>query len=210
MSRHGEITLTNGRRWIVGAIFTTDRGEVVVPLNQIEGMSDADIGATVRALADQADYCCALEIADYFMQAQKINLSDPDYPRMRETLMRHWGTDDQITVALMTCQTAEDRERLAAAQLARKNKPDLRAGFVYLLKAGPYYKIGRSVNVDNRLTQLAIQLPERPELVCSFQARDMVETERRLHHMFGHKRLNGEWFSLDDHDIGRIRALFEV
>jgi hypothetical protein len=38
-------------------------------------------------------------------------------------------------------------------------------GFVYLLKAGGYFKIGRSSSFERRSRELAIQLPERAERV---------------------------------------------
>ena len=49
-----------------------------------------------------------------------------------------------------------------AEQLKRAGKTSITSlseGVVYLLKAGPYYKIGNSINFEQRLGQIKLQLP---------------------------------------------------
>jgi hypothetical protein len=36
---------------------------------------------------------------------------------------------------------------------------------------------------------------------------NMILWERKLHRMYGNKRVNGEWFNLDENDIAYIQSL---
>jgi len=80
-----------------------------------------------------------------------------------------------------------------------------RAGYVYLLAGGDYYKIGRSVNVDIRIAQIEPKLPFEIKLVHHAKVKDMYETEAFLHEKFADKRVRGEWFRLTQDDVGWIK-----
>jgi hypothetical protein len=69
-------------------------------------------------------------------------------------------------------------------------------GSAYLVKAGRYYKVGRSNAADRREYELASQLPERPKLVHQIRIDDPVGIEEYWHKRFANKRKNGEWFGL--------------
>lgn len=51
---------------------------------------------------------------------------------------------------------------------------ELEEGFVYLLKSGRHYKIGKALSVDHRKRQLDIQLPERAEIVHRIKTDESV------------------------------------
>jgi hypothetical protein len=74
-------------------------------------------------------------------------------------------------------------------------------GFVYLLKASRYFKVGRSSSFERRSRELAIQLPERAETVHVIRTDDPVGIERYWHQRFESKRKNGEWFELSAEDV---------
>lgn len=74
-------------------------------------------------------------------------------------------------------------------------------GFVYLLKAVKYYKIGRSSSFERRARELAIQLPERAETVHVIRTDDPIGIELYWHRRFEAKRKNGEWFELNSQDV---------
>jgi hypothetical protein len=74
-------------------------------------------------------------------------------------------------------------------------------GSVYLMKSGLHYKIGRSNHVGRRSYEVAIQLPEKLEVIHEIETDDPEGIERYWHQRFASKRANGEWFSLSDEDV---------
>jgi hypothetical protein len=78
-------------------------------------------------------------------------------------------------------------------------------GYVYLVKSGRHYKIGRSNSVGRREYELAIQLPVRAELIHKLATDDPVGIERYWHQRFAEKRANGEWFDLTPQDVSAFR-----
>ena len=107
--------------------------------------------------------------------------------------------------------TYEDVTPLAAAAADRSPDPQteppgsIEFGFVYLLKFGRHYKIGRSNAVGRRERELAIQLPEKATLVHAIKSDDPVGIEDYWHRRFQDRRGNGEWFSLSAEDIAAFR-----
>ena len=80
-------------------------------------------------------------------------------------------------------------------------------GYVYLLQAGPYYKIGVSADPDKRLEQLSTIPPFDIELLHTIETPDMYALEFALHERFADKRKNGERFELCPADVEYIKGL---
>lgn len=78
-------------------------------------------------------------------------------------------------------------------------------GYVYLMKSGRYYKVGRSNAVGRRERELAIQLPEKAKVVHSIKTDDPVGIESYWHGRFGERRKNGEWFELTAKDVAAFK-----
>ncbi len=105
------------------------------------------------------------------------------------------GFDDVAAMCVV-----EPRAREADAEPAKSND-----GFVYLLKSGRHYKIGKTNSVGMRERQLQIQLPEQARTVHAIKTDDPSGIEAYWHRRFEAKRKNGEWFELTAQDVTAFR-----
>jgi Meiotically up-regulated gene 113 len=74
-------------------------------------------------------------------------------------------------------------------------------GFVYLIRSGKFYKIGKTNSIDRRQYEIGLQLAEALQPIHSIETDDPSGIEAYWHNRFKGKRLNGEWFDLDASDI---------
>lgn len=118
-----------------------------------------------------------------------------------------------IKSAQRTCEAlwgqAEIKRQTQEWWEAFRNNP--KHGYIYLLQSVTgAYKIGRSKDPDDRLKTFEVKLPFEVSYVCTVETADMYMLEKKLHQLFEHKRINGEWFSLNDKDIAAIKALADI
>jgi len=112
--------------------------------------------------------------------------------KVRSFCKGHAGYDDVLAL----CPEAQHPQQSNA-----KDSEEREFGFVYLMKSGRYYKIGRSNAAGRREYELAIQLPERPKLVHQIRTDDPIGIEEYWHKRFADKHKNGEWFDLSTYDV---------
>jgi hypothetical protein len=98
---------------------------------------------------------------------------------------------------LQVCPNMPDEGKAAPSVNSRETE----IGFVYLLKSGRYYKIGKSNSVGRREREPAIQLPDKANCIHSIRTDDPHGIEVYWHNRFANKRKNGEWFELDAGDV---------
>jgi len=79
---------------------------------------------------------------------------------------------------------------------------------IYIIEMKGVFKIGMSSNVHERIHQIIGGLPYQGDLVALIQTEQARNIEYELHKEFAAKRLNGEWFSLDQADLKNIRARY--
>ncbi len=109
---------------------------------------------------------------------------------------------------------AHNQERLAELLPSERREPRpkpervAKPGYIYLIRASnDLYKIGRSINVANRLRNLQTSSATPLTLVHSFPSDDMEQAESRLHTEFAYARTHGEWFLLSVDDVNYITSL---
>lgn len=78
-------------------------------------------------------------------------------------------------------------------------------GYVYLLKSGDHYKIGKSEDIERRVKEVRTQMPESLVLVHTIRTDDASGIERYWHQRFQNQRANGEWFKLSRADISAFK-----
>jgi hypothetical protein len=133
--------------------------------------------------------------------------SDPEFPN--KNVFRRWGNRDSLLVKVSDF-SKERPEFKAVVQLPDEGiSPSLDQrlhnfhvqGFVYLLRSGKHFKLGRTNAAGRRLRELAIQLPRRPDTVHVIETDDPEGIEQYWHRRFEKKRQGGEWFALSQDDV---------
>jgi hypothetical protein len=89
---------------------------------------------------------------------------------------------------LAMCEAVAEKDKV---QLDEEKATGEEIGFVYLLKARKFYKVGRSNALGRRERELAIQLPEKANTVHVIRTDDPVGIEAYWHKRFESKRRNG-------------------
>jgi hypothetical protein len=84
-----------------------------------------------------------------------------------------------------------------------KLRPESVPGYIYVVQAvgTENFKIGRAINVPNRIRSLQTGSPLKIRYVYHAYVRNMNLCEMELHHKFSEQREIGEWFVLTQKDV---------
>jgi len=141
--------------------------------------------------------------------------TDPTFPS-HNTFRRFGAKRRFVTRILEYCRSVGGFEDVisllgldAAPPIDSREKPEtgqaVDLGFVYLLKSGRYFKIGKTNAHGRRERELAIQLPEKARSVHVIKTDDPTGIEAYWHTRFATKRTHGEWFELDAADVAAFK-----
>lgn len=140
--------------------------------------------------------------------------ADASFPNDR-TFERFGSKSEFAAKILDYCQTRSGYEDVAALCAAVADRPKANGedvgdnqtaiGYVYLMKSGKFYKLGRSNAAGRREYELGIQLPEKLKTVHVIRTDDPAGIEAYWHRRFEEKRKNGEWFDLGAAEVGAFK-----
>jgi hypothetical protein len=108
--------------------------------------------------------------------------------------------DEAFNDVLAFCESALQGRKHDDAPLGSP-KSKITTGFVYLMKSGPHYKIGRTNSLARREWELGIKIPVPPRTIHYVETDDPVGVEAYWHRRFEAKRGEGEWFNLSAEDV---------
>lgn len=164
----------------------------------------------IKPFDARAPFYCAV----FHDSGRRILIDESGFPCSRETLIEmHAALSECISSwdegeVLEICEEREKQEmeykqRFPFFRIPGKKEP---SGHVYLLRFDDgVYKIGRTVNLEERMGNYKSHSTTPPTLVCSIGTRSPSPLEAELHSRFASKRVEGrEWFYLSDQDVDYI------
>ncbi len=113
--------------------------------------------------------------------------------RVLEYVQEHKGYSDVVPIVSAAIRSHTIQDESTAQKIV--------TGFVYLMKSGRHYKIGRTNSIGRREWELGIKIPVPPKTIHSIETDDPVGIEAYWHKRFNNKRGEGEWFELSPEDI---------
>lgn len=119
-------------------------------------------------------------------------------------LLQHCRTHPGLDDVLAPCKevTAQKSE---GDETRKNSRQAIKTGFVYLMKSGRHFKIGRTNSVGRREAELRIKIPVPPKTVCYIETDDPAGVESYWHARFSDKRGEGEWFDLSPEDVSAFK-----
>jgi hypothetical protein len=132
-----------------------------------------------------------------------------DFPAPK-SIYTHFGSKNSLLDNLRAWVSNKSEYADVKAMLGKgseafneRGKPN--EGLVYLIKSGAHYKIGRSDELERRVKEIRIALPEAASLVHSIRTDDPAGIEAYWHRRFIDRRANGEWFKLTSADVAAFK-----
>ena len=116
---------------------------------------------------------------------------------------------ESIHRKMVAAVQAEEIERVLDRERG-KAKYVITRGTVYLLQSPHGYKIGKALDAFGRTSYLSLKLPFDVLLKHTIKCADYTRAEQFFHERFADKRINGEWFALDDDDVKYILSVAEM
>jgi len=164
-----------------------------------------DSNKLLQKIADAARHYKHIPSAPEMMLYRQL---DPAFPNPK-TISLHYRKPELIEAlrAWVTVNTDyADVTAMLPVQPGVETRSSKRIdGFVYLIRSGAHYKIGRSDELEKRVKEIRVALPDSVTLEHSIRTDDPSGIESYWHRRFEDKRANGEWFKLDRADVAAFK-----
>ncbi|MCZ2408055.1 MAG: GIY-YIG nuclease family protein [Burkholderiales bacterium] len=95
----------------------------------------------------------------------------------------------------------------SSSGISRRLPTSVTPGYVYLIRSPYGFKIGKTVNMKDRVRLFGVKLPFKISVEHCAHFDDYTQAERSLHRHFAAECLEGEWFNLSPTDIAYIKTL---
>ena len=139
----------------------------------------------------------------------------PGFPHMT-TFTRRYGNTVQVRERVRSwCEENPGNEDVLAlcppaptevsGDESDEPSPAVTVGYVYLLKSGRHYKIGRSNDAGRRGYEIRLQQPEPVVEVWKIKTDDPEGVEAYWHRRFAAQRQGGEWFALRKSEVDAFK-----
>jgi len=162
----------------------------------------ASLALRLRRLPAPADIRLSVRNGLQFPEYGTFTKRFGGMPQLVARLLEYCKSRDEYVDVVGFCERYVPRRNGESVVLAPSTET---IGFVYLIKSGRFYKIGRSNAAGRREYELAIQLPEKATRVHVIRTDDPIGIEAYWHKRFEAKRKNGEWFELDASEIAAFK-----
>lgn len=158
-----------------------------------------------------AEACRELGKIPTAMEFRMYGREHPDFPN-HKSIYRHFRSTVAMLRRLEEWTRSNESFSDIAAMLADRGvgseaEPERsKEGFVYLIRWGVNYKIGRGDQLERRVKEVRTGLPDSGTLVHAIRTDDPPGIEAYWHRRFADKRAkNGEWFKLAAGDVAAFR-----
>lgn len=164
---------------------------------------------STEILHQVVDLCRSLGKMPTYTDMRMHVRKDSSFPNDK-TFAKHFGNMAGLIATLRRLSNDSAYEELTTllpdtreAEVESLKQSD--DGFVYLLKSGPHYKIGCTANLERRVKEITVAMPEATTLVHSIRTDDPSGIEAYWHKRFANCRARGEWFKLSVDDLKAFR-----
>lgn len=161
-------------------------------------------------LTKLADACRHYKKFPTAMELRMYQKKDAEFPNVK-SITRHFGSLTHVPGRLMEWVNDNGKadliEILGAEKLSARSvvPTSTKEGIVYLIQSGSHYKIGRSDDLERRVKEIRIALPEAASLIHTIRTDDPAGIEAYWHRRFAVHRANGEWFKLERSDVAAFK-----
>lgn len=128
---------------------------------------------------------------------RRIGLRSNILQKLAEFARDRAGFEDIVQICSAS-QPAESPTKSVSANAAV-------TGYVYLMKHGQHYKVGRSNDTARRRREVSLLLPEELQHIHVIETDDPEGIEAYWHRRFADKRVRGEWFALTTRDVAAFK-----